>query len=158
MVGVINPNSSVSLSKQYEAAVFARYGLTPGQVFPARDGGSVSGIPISGQQPTAADLNSSSKGTGLSSGAIAGIAIASIVVIYLTTALFYLVGRSKVNAKGGGSGQQDGQGSQMDQGPQSPVSPMPLSIHVSNHITFARNPQDGIPPLARPEAAAELPG
>jgi hypothetical protein len=122
MVGVINPNSSVSLQSQYEAAVTAPYQLAPGQPFPAEGGGSPTSAPSSS---ATASPNSSSH---LSGGAIAGIVIGGIVVLLLAAALFYFVGRSKTYRDilgGKGSSAPGGHGSQIgDLGPWSPAGPM----------------------------------
>ena len=127
MVGVINPNSSVSLANQYQAAVAAPYELAPGQPFPAEGSGSPTSAPSS---PAASATNSaaSSSSSHLSGGAIAGIVVGVIFVLLLAAALFYFVGRSKTYRDilgGKGSSAPGGQGSQMgDLGPWSPAGPM----------------------------------
>ena len=124
MVGVINPNSSVSLANQYQAAVAAPYELAPGQPFPAEG----SGTPTSAPSSPAANPTNTASSSHLSGGAIAGIAIGAIFVLLLAAALFYFVGRSKTYRDilgGKGSSAPGGHGSQMgDLGPWSPAGPM----------------------------------
>ena len=121
MVGVINPNSSTSLDKQFEAAVNAPYELAPGQAFPSEGGEST------GNSSSSSSSNSSgSGGTHLSGGAIAGIVIGGVVVLLLAAALFYFVGRNKTYSDilGKGSSAPGGVGSQAgDLGPWSPAPP-----------------------------------
>jgi hypothetical protein len=124
MVGVINPNSSVSLENQHQAAIAAPYQLAPGQPFPAEG----SGTPTAEPSPSAGSSNRGSNGSHLSSGAIAGIVIGGVVVLLLAAALFYFVGRSKTYRDilgGKGSTVPGGHGSQMgDLGPWSPAGPI----------------------------------
>lgn len=117
MVGVINPNASVSLQAQYEKALDSPYMLTPGEPFPNEgEGGSASPTTpqltanptLLGSTPTgdasatvgAASANSpapsqSSGGSHLSGGAIAGIAIAAVAFIALLAGFFWLLGHRK---------------------------------------------------------------
>ena len=94
MVGVINPNSSVSLQLQKQLASTSEYMLLPGQPFPDEGSATTSGltVPTSTSSPPA---TSSSGHPSLSGGAIAGIVIGAIVFVGILIALFYLLGRNK---------------------------------------------------------------
>lgn len=176
MVGVINPNSSVSLEKQYQQALAAPYELAPGQPFPAEGGGS---MPTTTASSSPSSIPSSSSGSHLSGGAIAGIVIAGVAVILLAAALFYFVGRSKSYQDiihGKGSSVQGGQGSQMgDLGPWSPANPISPAQHdnrFSGATAYSQvqgpgegrfigyNRQTGAPEFAMevPESPQPLPG
>lgn len=99
MVGVINPDSSVSLAKQKQLASESAYMLAPGQPFP-----SESGIPDGDVEPQISTSTSvsppalsttGSRNNKLSSGAIAGITIACIFSLLIISLLFFLLGRQK---------------------------------------------------------------
>jgi hypothetical protein len=84
MVGVINPNSSISLDTQRSLALSADYALSPGEPFPAES------------TPSNIVPNTPSHSTSrLGTGAIAGIAIGCVGVTVLGGSLFFLWGRSR---------------------------------------------------------------
>lgn len=80
MVGVINPNSSNTVQRQFSAALTAPYQLSPGQSWPPGTQFGSSGI-----------KGSNSK---LAPGAIAGIVIGGLFFVVIA-ALSYFVGRSR---------------------------------------------------------------
>jgi plastocyanin len=93
MVGVINPNSSVSLTTQRSLALSSSYMLNPGEPFPA-EGSSPSSTP----DPNATSSNDKPPLSGskkLSTGAIAGISVGAISVVVLGALLFFFIGRSR---------------------------------------------------------------
>ena len=171
MVGVINPNSSVSLENQYQAAIAAPYQLAPGQSFPAEGGGPTTNTSTSAQSSTAASSNGSPSNSHLSGGAIAGIAVGAIAVLLLAAALFYFVGRSKTYHDLLGhkaSSTQEGQCSQTsDMGPWSPAGPMsPASPNARFSAVTAYSHLQAPPPgrfigynrrTGAPEFATEVP-
>ena len=110
MVGVINPNASTSLSLQKELAQNSTFMLQPGEPWPAESTpdpfstGAAASTPTSTSSSsssptqTAASATSSaavaaSHSSGLSGGAIAGIAIGAAAVAILAAALLYMCGR-----------------------------------------------------------------
>jgi hypothetical protein len=112
MVGVINPNKSVSLQHQRELAKKSDYMLQPGDPFPAEASSSLASLisaeateaptysptstPSSTATPTpATPAVTTSKKSGLSVGAAVGIAIGSAAVALLFAALLYFVRRSR---------------------------------------------------------------
>ncbi|KAK3070628.1 hypothetical protein LTR53_010112 [Teratosphaeriaceae sp. CCFEE 6253] len=122
MLGVINPDASVSLSTQITLSSQADYMLEPGQPLPeaARESASdlaasattatvtvtasnpattlmttTSSAPIAASQTPSAAATTSSPSSSLSHGAIAGIAIGVILVATLLAALFFFLGRTK---------------------------------------------------------------
>ena len=104
MIGVINPNASVSLAAQRQNAAQSLYMLAPGQPFPSEGqipaGDHNPAQPDSGTtSPTSsASSRQASKGalqTKLSNGAIAGIVLAAVFVVCILGALFFLLGRHK---------------------------------------------------------------
>ncbi|KAF2755637.1 hypothetical protein EJ05DRAFT_513122 [Pseudovirgaria hyperparasitica] len=97
MVGVINPNSSVSLQRQKQLAGEAQFVMQPGEPFPAEASSTLASLT---DAPTNAPTGSTNGGTtnhshGLSGGAIAGIVIGAVAVLLLAAALFFYMGRSK---------------------------------------------------------------
>ncbi|ORY07680.1 hypothetical protein BCR34DRAFT_590234 [Clohesyomyces aquaticus] len=111
MVGVINPNATVSLEVQRQFAKNSSYMLQPGESFPAEgsplpftsssSSASSTSTPTSSSTSStaaastaAAAATSSSKST-LGAGPIAGIAVAVVAIIVLAAALFFFIGRSK---------------------------------------------------------------
>ncbi|QQK44443.1 Cupredoxin [Penicillium digitatum] len=95
MVGVINANATESWETQYSKALKYPYMLVPGQPMPAEgDGSGSSSGNTSGD--TSGDDNSSSSKHGLSTGAIAGIAVAGVVFVAILLALFFVLGRNRV--------------------------------------------------------------
>ena len=121
MVGVINPNASVSLDAQLQQALQAPYMLTPGEPFP-NEGEGEAAVPtpmltanpaLLTAQPTgvatalapgyAATSSASqppqqqqqSSGTHLSGGAIAGIVVAAVAFLGLLAAVFWLLGHRR---------------------------------------------------------------
>ncbi|KAL2352135.1 hypothetical protein BJ546DRAFT_1080133 [Cryomyces antarcticus] len=111
MVGVINPNASVSLAKQRALAMQAAYMLQPGESFPAEASSSIASLakattfstattPTYTEEATTSaavpkSANSQPSPKGLSAGAIAGIASGGAAVLLLGAVLFFLLGRTK---------------------------------------------------------------
>lgn len=104
MVGVINPNSSISLNTQKQEASQSHFMLAPGQPFPSEaemPSGDVNPTPKSTSSagsghPSATATASSGR---LSTGGIAGIVVAGVVVAVLAAAVFFLLGRNKTMLK-----------------------------------------------------------
>jgi hypothetical protein len=90
MVGVINPNASVSLQTQKQVARDSKYMLQPGDSFPT-EGGVVTGSP-SNSTTTAVPKPPTNS---LPAGAIAGIVVGAIVLLILAATLTYFIGRTK---------------------------------------------------------------
>ncbi|CAI6337142.1 unnamed protein product [Periconia digitata] len=148
MVGVINPNSSVSLTTQRQLAQNSSYMLQPGEPFPIEASSSTpSSIPNSDRSST--DPNVTPRlGSKLSGGAIAGVVMGCIGVVVLAAMLFFFWGRLK-----GLRNEADRKASTVVRNtePQSPVfypwseaphlTPPPLSlpIHPENHPVPQRN-------------------
>ncbi|MCJ1345900.1 hypothetical protein MMC31_004109 [Peltigera leucophlebia] len=97
MVGVINPNSSVSLEVQRAAAKISDFMVIPGQGFPTEEdhssttaeGGSSSSTLLS-----TADVDDTPRTTAqLSPGAIAAIAIASVLFALILSSVMFLLSR-----------------------------------------------------------------
>ncbi|KAI9791599.1 MAG: hypothetical protein M1816_003685 [Peltula sp. TS41687] len=98
MVGVINPNASVSLAIQQELAKRSAYMLQPGEPFPAEASSSIASLAPAATSTTAqagSNSNSSSSHHRLSTGAIVGIAIGGAVALVLASALCFYIGRTK---------------------------------------------------------------
>ncbi|RAL12176.1 uncharacterized protein BO97DRAFT_368807 [Aspergillus homomorphus CBS 101889] len=96
MVGVINPNETMTWEAQYEKAKTYPYMLVPGQSIPA-EGSIPSSTSISSASPSASA--SSSGSGGLSGGAIAGIVVGSVAFVGILGALFFVLGRNRVYQK-----------------------------------------------------------
>ncbi|KAK5002765.1 Pho80p cyclin, partial [Cryomyces antarcticus] len=103
MVGVINPNSSVSLATQQALAHKADYMLVPGEHFPAEASSSLASLaaaststsPTSSAAATSTSAAPAANATTshkLSTGAIVGIAIGGAAVLLLAAALFFFIG------------------------------------------------------------------
>ncbi|KAF1990915.1 hypothetical protein K402DRAFT_389816 [Aulographum hederae CBS 113979] len=112
MVGVINPNATTSLEQHKQAARDSAYMLQPGEAFPAEadpssanpsatatSAGSAASSTSSGAPaPTGSGSSDAQEGSshhGLSTGAIAGIAIGGAAVLLLAAAVFFMMGRNK---------------------------------------------------------------
>ncbi|KAH8204374.1 hypothetical protein TruAng_001425 [Truncatella angustata] len=106
MVGVINPNDTMTLDAQKAALADVKFQLSPGEEFPAEYTPSTS----AGSSPTSTSTGSSSTSTGsnesgsggthLSGGAIAGIAIGAAAVLIIAIALIWFCGRKGGIEKG----------------------------------------------------------
>jgi plastocyanin len=97
MVGVINPNASVSLQTQKQAAKDAKYMLQPGDSFPT-EGGVITGSPSNTTVTTTTAMPKPST-NALPAGAIAGIVVGAIVLLILAASLTYFIGRTKTVKK-----------------------------------------------------------
>ncbi|OCK72987.1 hypothetical protein K432DRAFT_411133 [Lepidopterella palustris CBS 459.81] len=116
MVGVINPNASTSLEVQHQMALDSAYMLQPGEAFPAEAASSslsskpstptpsssalsstpfLTATPAPATSTTAAAVAAGAFHSGLSTGAIAGIAVGGASVLILAAALFFYIGRSR---------------------------------------------------------------
>ncbi|CAK37948.1 uncharacterized protein An02g13640 [Aspergillus niger] len=93
MVGVINPNSTMTFETQYNRAKTYPYMLVPGQSIPAE--GTISSTSTSTSTSSPSNSPSSSSPT-LSTGAIVGIVIGCVAFIAILGALFFLLGRNRV--------------------------------------------------------------
>ncbi|RJE20451.1 hypothetical protein PHISCL_07212 [Aspergillus sclerotialis] len=97
MVGVINPNSSMTFKDQYDKAKKYPYMLVPGQSMPAEGE-----QPDSPSSPTSTPTKSPDKddgSSGLSGGAIAGIVVGVVAFVAILVALFFVLGRNRVYKK-----------------------------------------------------------
>ncbi|KAH0543122.1 hypothetical protein FGG08_002548 [Glutinoglossum americanum] len=99
----VGKNASVSLAAQKQAAKDSQFMLQPGEDFPA-EGGTSTSTKSSTATSTSAATSTAAASTAaaaaashpvLSSGAIAGIAIGSSVVVLMAAALFFLLGRQR---------------------------------------------------------------
>lgn len=106
MVGVINPNASVSIEKQVTAAKDSTYMLQPGENFPSEGGSSSSSLPSSASSTSLSASSSltpsssastvfSSKSSSFPKAAIAGIVIGAVVVLGLAAGMCFFLGRAK---------------------------------------------------------------
>jgi hypothetical protein len=105
MVGVINPNASVSIQVQSQDAKDSQYMLQPGENFPSEASSSSSEYAATGtskststsstEYATSSAAASKSSSSSLSSGAIAGIVVAAVLLLILAAALFFFVGRAR---------------------------------------------------------------
>ncbi|PVI04493.1 hypothetical protein DM02DRAFT_692266 [Periconia macrospinosa] len=96
MVGVINPNTSVSLTTHREFALNSSYMLQPGESFPSEISVVSSAASSSDSKSTSSNPNNTAPvGNKLSGGGIAGIIIACVSVILLATILFVFWGKIK---------------------------------------------------------------
>lgn len=89
MVGAINANSTQTLALQIEAAERADYQLEVGDPVPNEATSTILNA------PTSTPTHSSSGGSHLSGGAIAGIVVGGVAFLVVCAALFFYVGRSK---------------------------------------------------------------
>ncbi|KAA8648092.1 hypothetical protein EYZ11_006162 [Aspergillus tanneri] len=101
MVGVINPNASMTWEAQYKKAKEYPYMLEPGQSPPAE--GDTPGSPSSTSTSSPNSTGSSGGGGGsssqLSGGAIAGIVVGVVAFVALLGALFFVLGRNRIYKK-----------------------------------------------------------
>ncbi|KAF2146015.1 uncharacterized protein K452DRAFT_315280 [Aplosporella prunicola CBS 121167] len=163
MVGVINPNKSVSLDAHKQRAAKSSFMLNPGEKFPDEAASSSALAPQSSvTSPTTSALpGSEHEDKGLSGGAIAGIVIGAVAAIAVLAALFFFVGRNKSLKErvGGNSDNVNPQGPQMYQSPYQ--SPGGAFSRVPQHDPYFGNggneyrpamvpPQTGGPPLYSP--------
>jgi len=104
MVGVINPNATTSLENQKELAKESSFMLLPGQPWPDESEDpftTTTSSPTSTSTPSATSSVAAASSTsttqsshsGLSGGAIAGIAIGSAAVALAAAVLIYMCGR-----------------------------------------------------------------
>ncbi|KAI9039290.1 cupredoxin domain-containing protein [Aspergillus affinis] len=93
MVGVINPNSSMTWEAQYEKAKDYPYMLVPGQSPPAE------GDQPNGTSSPSPSSSSNGGGGGLSGGAIAGIVVGCVAFVAILIALFFALGRNRIYKK-----------------------------------------------------------
>ncbi|KAF2003670.1 hypothetical protein P154DRAFT_561115 [Amniculicola lignicola CBS 123094] len=91
MVGVINPNTSVSLDKHKNKAKEANFVLSPGESPPPEATSQGIATPTTSNLPAHHPAHHGK----LSSGGIAGIVIGSVAIVTLAAALCFFVGRFK---------------------------------------------------------------
>ncbi|PYI02524.1 hypothetical protein BO78DRAFT_400434 [Aspergillus sclerotiicarbonarius CBS 121057] len=94
MVGVINPNATMTWETQYEKAKTYPYMLVPGQSMPAEGT-----IPPTSSATSSSTPSPSTSHSGLSTGAIVGIVIGCVAFVGLLGALFFVLGRNRVYKK-----------------------------------------------------------
>ncbi|KAF2200257.1 hypothetical protein GQ43DRAFT_418430 [Delitschia confertaspora ATCC 74209] len=101
MVGVINPNASMTLETQIAFAKNSTLELAPGDEIPPEATGSLTQATNGPTATPSAGANSAStekhdhKSTSLSGGAIAGIVVGCVAFLAICAALFFFVGRTK---------------------------------------------------------------
>ncbi|KAF2421189.1 hypothetical protein EJ08DRAFT_518941 [Tothia fuscella] len=105
MVGIINPNATTVLATQKDLASKSKFVMQPGEDFPPEAAeidkpNTPSSTKSSVTTVTATPAASSSAAavhtkSGLSGGAIAGIAVGGVFVLGLAAALMFFIGRSK---------------------------------------------------------------
>ncbi|KAJ5670574.1 uncharacterized protein N7477_005937 [Penicillium maclennaniae] len=98
MVGVINPNATRTFEEQYKRALVYPYMLVPGQSMPAEgsEGGASSTTSTTSSGITTSAAATGGGSHGLSTGALAGIVIASVAFVAILVALFFVLGRQRV--------------------------------------------------------------
>ncbi|KAL2850754.1 hypothetical protein BJY01DRAFT_245306 [Aspergillus pseudoustus] len=118
MVGVINPNSTMTWESQYSAAREAPYMLLPGQSMPAEgetDSPGTGTTPHTTASPTSnpspGTLPHSSSSSSLGAGAIAGIAVGAVSFVVILCVLLFILGRNHVYRKWVSSSENGGNGS-----------------------------------------------
>jgi hypothetical protein len=100
---LILQNATTSLAIQKQLAKDASYMLQPGQYFPPEASASISLLGASATSDPVSHPTSTTSATptpvsshsGLSSGAIAGVAVCAAAVFVLAAALFFFIGRSR---------------------------------------------------------------
>ena len=102
MVGVINPNASVSIETQVTAAKSAKYMLQPGENFPSEGSSSSSSSPSSTSSASSSSASSTttpaiigSKSSSFPKGAIAGIVVGAVALLGLAAGMCFFFGRAK---------------------------------------------------------------
>jgi hypothetical protein len=103
MVGVINPNASVSIEDQITGAKNSKYMLQPGENFPSEGSSSsqesypssTSSLASASATTSAAIVSSSTKSSSFPKAAIAGIVIGAIVLLGLAAGFCFFFGRAK---------------------------------------------------------------
>jgi hypothetical protein len=96
MIGVVNPDANQTLDLQMQYALNATFQLAPGDPFPSETVSPTHTPPAtssSSSTSTGAASTGGDGGHGLTSGAIAGIAIGGAAVLVLAGALVFLCGR-----------------------------------------------------------------
>ncbi|KAL5361195.1 hypothetical protein BJX96DRAFT_176012 [Aspergillus floccosus] len=96
MVGVINPNETMTWEAQYAKAKQYPYMLVPGQSMPAEGDLPSTTSTSRPTTSTAHPHSSTSSGTHLSGGAIAGIVIGAVAFLVILVALLFTLGRNRV--------------------------------------------------------------
>lgn len=99
MLGVINPTSEDNLTAQIEMAKRGRYVLYPGQTLPNDAKTSVSALAASVLAESDDANPKDDKSSGLSTGAIVGIAIGGVAALLIVGALVFYFGRNRGQLK-----------------------------------------------------------
>jgi hypothetical protein len=145
MVGVINPNATTSLQAQKQAAKDSTFMLLPGEKWPDESTDPMAGETSSTTSSTpssTADSSSSSStessssaggggSSGLSTGAIAGIAVAGTVAVIAAAALIFFCGRASRRRNAAQQQQQQQPLMHQANGAAPPFSPGPNNGHMS---------------------------